>query len=240
MTSRYIRLALAAAAACLPLAVPVTPAAAIPVFDATNYAQNLLQAARALEQIEHQVQSLQNEATMLRNMERNLQRFDFPEVERLSSTLRQVDELMGEAKGIDFKVDQLDSKFRALFPGSAAGSQTGAEGVAAARARLDAAGDGLRRTMAVQSQVVENIRSDSALLAALAARSDSAQGSLQASQATNQLLALGTKQQLQLQSLIAAEYRSQAIERARQAQAEGDGLAATRRFLGSGKAYTPR
>ncbi|MDB5723021.1 MAG: conjugal transfer protein TrbJ, partial [Alphaproteobacteria bacterium] len=72
MRTRYIRLALAAAAACLPLAVPVTPAAAIPVFDVTNYAQNLLQAARALEQIEHQVQSLQNEATMLRNMERNL------------------------------------------------------------------------------------------------------------------------------------------------------------------------
>ena len=61
----------------------------------------------------------------------------------------------------------------------------------------------------------------------------------QVSQATNQLLALSTKQQLQLQEMMSAEFRSDAIERARRLQAEAEAKAATRRFLGSGKAYTP-
>ena len=56
------------------LAVPTAPAAAqIAVFDGTNYAQNLLQAARALNQINNQIKSLQNEASMLQNMANNLQ-----------------------------------------------------------------------------------------------------------------------------------------------------------------------
>ncbi len=41
--------------------------AAWPVFDATNFAQNILQASRALEQINNQIRSLQNQATMLQN-----------------------------------------------------------------------------------------------------------------------------------------------------------------------------
>ena len=37
--------------------VPAGPAAAITVFDPSNFAQNILQAARALEQINNQIQS---------------------------------------------------------------------------------------------------------------------------------------------------------------------------------------
>ena len=81
-------------------ALPSSPAAAIPVFDATNYTQNVVQAARALEQINNQIQSLQNEASMLRNMARNLERIDFPQLRQISSSLKEIDRLMGEAKGI--------------------------------------------------------------------------------------------------------------------------------------------
>src|SRR3954451_3446914 len=98
----------------VPIAIPLAPAAAIPVFDPTNYAQNLLQAARALEQINNQVRSLQNEATMIANMEKNLQRIDFPQLGRMTTTLQKIDQLMGQAHGIDFDVDQLDAKLRAL------------------------------------------------------------------------------------------------------------------------------
>ena len=99
-------------------ALPVAPAAAIPVFDATNYTQNILQAARALEQINNQIKSLQNEATMLQNIARNLERIDFPQLQQISGSLKQIDQLMGEAKGIGFKVDQMEQQFRSLFPGS--------------------------------------------------------------------------------------------------------------------------
>ena len=60
------------------------PAHAIPVFDSANYAQNLLTAARTLQQINQQIQSLQNEASMLTNMAKNLSRISFPELTELS------------------------------------------------------------------------------------------------------------------------------------------------------------
>jgi P-type conjugative transfer protein TrbJ len=222
------------------LVLPIAPAAGIPVFDATNYAQNLLQAARALEQINRQMQSLQNEATMIQNMAKNLERIDFPQLGRISSSLQQVEQLMGQARGIDFKVDQLDQRFRSMFPGAVDDALRSDRRVADARARLDGALEGFRHSMSVQAQVVGNVQQDAGLLAELAERSQSATGSLQAQQATNQLLALSTKQQLQLQNLMAAEFRSLGLERARAAQAQVEARAATRRFLGSGRAYTPQ
>jgi P-type conjugative transfer protein TrbJ len=237
-TARAALLTLSAAGL---LTIPAAPAAAgMPVFDPTNYAQNLLQAARALEQINNQVQSLQNEAAMLRNMGRNLERLDFPQLERVKGALQRIDGLMVEAQAIDFRVDQLDRRFRAMFPGAAGEALKSDRRIAAARSRIDGAMDGFRHSMTVQAQVVENVREDAALLAELAERSQGAVGSLQAVQATNQLLALGLKQQFQLQTLMASEFRSQGLERARRAQAEHDARAATRRFLGSGRAYTPR
>ncbi len=222
------------------LAVPApAAAAAMPVFDATNYAQNILQAARALEQVNNQIRSLQNEAAMLQDMARNLERIDFPQLQQMSSALQQIDRLMGEAKAIDFKVSSLDQQFSKLFPAGTADALKIDQRVAGARARLDAAMEGFRQSMAIQSQVVSNIHEDAELLNELSKRSEGAAGGLQAQQATNQLIALSAKQQFQLQQLMAAEFRSQGLERARQAQAEAEARAATRRFLGSGKAYSP-
>jgi len=237
-------MAIACAATCLSIAgtvvVPMAPAAAqIAVFDPTNYAQNLLQAARALQQVNQQIQSLQNEAAMLQNMARNLERIDFPQLQQVNSAMQRIDQLMGQARGIDFRVDQLDQRIRTLFPGAAGRALQRDQRVLEARARLDAAMEGYRHTMGVQAQVVENVREDSGILAELVARSQSAAGDLQVSQAANQLLALSIKQQMQLQNLMAAEFRDAALERARRVQAEEDGRAATRRFIGSGRAYTP-
>jgi len=57
------------------------------VLDPSNLAQNILTAARTLEQINNQVQQLQNEANMLINQARNLERLDFNSVNRLRSAL---------------------------------------------------------------------------------------------------------------------------------------------------------
>lgn len=221
-----------------PFAVPTASAAGIPVFDATNYTQNLLQAARALGQINNQIKSLQNEAVMLQNMARNLERIDFPQLQQMTSALQQIDRLMGEAQAIDFKLDQFDQQFRKLFPTANDDALKIDQRVANAKAQLDAAMDGFKHSMTVQAEVVSNIRKDAALLNELSQRSDGAVGSLQAQQATNQLLALSTKQQLQLQELMAAEFRSQGLERARRVEAEAQARTMTKRFLGSGKAYS--
>ena len=39
---------------------------------------------------------------------------------------------------------------------------------------------------------------------------------------------------------MAAQYRAEAMDAARRVQAETDARAATKRFLGTGKAYTPQ
>ena len=223
------------------LTIASTPAQAqLAVFDPHNYSQNLLTAARTLQQINNQIQSLQNEANMLVNQAKNLTRINFPEMQALTQTLQQVDRLMGQAQGIQFQVSGLDRQFRQLFPQNFGQVLRTDDQVIAARTRLDTVMSAYRHTMTVQAQVAENVSADAQTLAALVAKSQNAAGSLQAQQATNQLLALTAKQQFQVQSMMAAQYRAETIEQARRAQAEIDARAATTKFLGSGTAYTPQ
>src|SRR5690606_18326520 len=145
--------------------------------------------------------------------------------------------LMEQARAIDFRVEGLDRQIEALFPGEGAAALTRDARVAQARERLAAAMAGYRDAMGLQAPAAAHVREDAGLLDALVERSQGSTGALQAQQASSQLLALGVKQQLQLQSLLAAEFRSEAVERARRAQAEADGRVATRRFLARRPAY---
>jgi P-type conjugative transfer protein TrbJ len=210
------------------------------LFDPTNYSQNLLTAARSLTQINNQIQSLQNQAQSLINQAKNLTKIDFPELQAITQTLQQIDRLMGLAQGIQFHVDTLDQQFKQFFPQSLSQALTSNQQVANAKARLDTSMAAYQQTMGVQAQVVTNVQADAQTLSALVAKSQGAEGSLQAQQATSQLLALAAKQLFQIQNLMAAQYRAQSIEQASRAQATSDARAATTRFLGSGSAYTPR
>ncbi len=223
------------------LVLTATPAhAQISVFDPTNYSQNILTAARTLQQVNQQIQQLQNEAQMLLNMDKQLKRIDFPQLEALKQKMQEIDRLMGQAQAIDFKVDQLDERFRKLFPRDFEDALRRDQRVRTARDRLDASLDGFKQSMTLQSQIVENVRADAETLSAIVERSQGAEGSLQAQQATNQLLALATKQQLQLQQMMAAQFRSEAVEAARRVTQAAEARAATKRFLGTGSAYTPQ
>jgi P-type conjugative transfer protein TrbJ len=219
---------------------PTLAHAQITVFDPGNYSQNILTAARTLQQINNQIQMLQNQAQSLINQARNLSTITFPELQAITQTIQQIDQLMGQAQAIRFRVAGLDKQFQSMFPTSFNQALTGNQHVVDARARLDASMDAYRQTMTVQAQVVENVAADASTLNGIVQRSQGAQGALQAQQATNQLLALVAKQQFQLQTLMAAQYRADAIERASRAQAQSDAQGATRKFLGSGHAYTPQ
>lgn len=221
------------AALGLSAALPLSPACAIgmPVFDASNYAQNLLTAARALEQINNQIKSLQNEAGMLQNMAKNLEKLDFPQLAKISSAMSQINQLMGQAQGIQFKVAGLDAQIKGLFPGALNRALTSNQQVAQARSQLDAATAAYKQAMSIEAEVVQNVQADAGTLSELAQSSQNSVGALQAQQAASQLLALSIKQQLQIQNLMASEYRAAAIDRARRAQSEEDGRALTHRFL---------
>jgi len=220
--------------------VPSQPAQAIVVFDPSNYSQNILTAARTLQQINNQIRMLQNQAQSLINQARNLTTINFPELQALQQTIQQIDVLMGQAQGIQFRVANLDQQFRSMFPTSFNTALTNDSHVIDARNRLDTSMAAYKQTMTVQAQVVENISADQAALNGIVQRSQGAEGALQAQQASNQLLALVAKQQFQIQTLMAAQYRADAIERANRNQAQSDAQDATTRFLGSGNAYTPQ
>jgi P-type conjugative transfer protein TrbJ len=233
---------LGAAGACVMAVVTsVTPAhAQLAVFDPHNYSQNILTAARTLQQVNNQIRALQNQAQSLINQARNLSTINFPELQAITQTIQQIDQLMGQARGIQFRVSTLDQQFRSMFPTSFNAALTGDQHVTDARARLDTSMSAYQQTMTVQAQVVENIAADETTLSGIVSRSQGSEGALQAQQATNQLLALVAKQQFQLQNLMAAQFRADAIERANRTQAQADAHGAAAKFLGSGNAYTPQ
>ena len=230
-----------AGAAIVGLTLRSAPAEAqLTVFDPSNYSQNLLTAARTLGQINNQIKMLQNQAQSLINQAKNLSTISFPELQALQQTLQQSDKLMGQAQGIQFKVSGLDQQFKSLFPTSFNAALTSNQQVANARSRLDTSMAAYKQTMTVQARVVENIAANEANLSGIVGRSQNAEGALQAAQATNQLLALVAKQQFQIQTLMAAQYRADALERANRTQAQSDAQGATAKFLGTGNAYSPR
>ena len=236
---KKMTLALLAATLAPATILTVTPAQAVPVFDSANYSQNLLTAARTLQQINQQIQSLQNEAQLLANQQKHLSKIDFPQMSALEQRLQQIDRLMGQAQGIDFRVDRLDEQFRQAFPASFEHLARRDSRIAAAKQRLESEMAAFHQAMGVQSGIVENVRDDAEALKAIVDRSQGAEGGLQAAQATNQLLALAAKQQFQIQQLMAAQFREETLDRAKRAQIEREARESTRRFLGDGKAWTP-
>lgn len=225
------------AAALLSATLMVGAAGAFTVYDPTNYAQNALQAARALEQINNQIRSLQNQATMLQNMARQLQRLDYSSLGQITGALDRIDGLMMQADSIGFDLAGSDMAWRRTYPGS---YQEGDDAALSrqAQAQWQSASAAYRQTMQVQSGIVGSIQADAPLLNDLVTRSQDAAGSLQAQQAGNQLLALSIKQQMQLQNLMAAQYRADAETQAGIAEANAIARERTRRFLGDGHAYS--
>lgn len=240
MIPRRSRVALLAASilsAPLALAsIATTPAHAIVVFDPTNYAQNVLQAARALEQITHQVTSLQNEAQMLINQARNLASLPYSSLQQLQQSVQRTQQLLSQAQNIAYDVQQIDQAFQSKYA-SVSMSASDAQLVADARTRWRNTVGGLQDAMRVQATVVGNIDTNRSEMSELVGRSQSATGALQATQAGNQLLALQAQQLADLTAVIAANGRAQALTEAERAAAAEQGREQRRRFLTPGSGY---
>jgi len=243
MMIRRSRAALfAATILSLPVAfspVFVTPAAAQwVVYDPTNYVQNVLSAARALEQINNQIQSLQNEAQMLINQARNLASLPYSSLQQLQQSVQRTQALLGQAQRIAFDVQQIDQAFQSQY-GNISLSTSDQRLVADARSRWQNTVGGLQDALRVQAGVVGNIGTNRAEMAALVGQSQGATGALQATQAGNQLLALQAQQLADLVAVVAANGRAQALVDAERAAAAEQGREQRRRFLTPGSGYQP-
>jgi len=191
---------LAVAVAALIGAMPVAHAQWV-VIDPTNLAQNILTAAHTLEQINNQIKQLQNEAQSLMNEARNLASLPFNVVNRLRSNLDTTRQLIGQARGLAFDIQNMDQQFAQLYPEQYAATVSGNRMFQDAHQRWQNTLQGLQTAMRMQAQVSQNLNQDEGVLADLVDQSQSATGALQAMQATNQLLALQAKQSIQTQQL---------------------------------------
>ncbi len=229
---------LAIAAAVLMTVMPSVQATVV-VIDPANLIQNILTAARALQQINNQIQQLQNEAQMLTNQAKNLTSLPISALNQLQSALSATNQLIQQGQGLAFNVTQLQTQFAQLYPASYTASTTGSQMALDAQQRWMKSLDALRTATQVQAQAVQNFAVDEQTLTDLVNRSQSAVGALQATQATNQLLALQARQAIQAQQLQITQSRAAALEQARQVLVQERANEVRKRFQGGGTPYTP-
>lgn len=208
------------------------------VFDPNNYVQNVLTAARELQQINKQITSLQNEAQMLINQAKNLASLPYSSLQQLEQSIQRTQQLLSQAQRIAYDVKQIDRAFSTIYAPTSASMSNGLL-AANAQTRWQNAVAGLQDAMRVQATVVGNLDTNRTQMSALVTASQGASGALQASQAGNQLLALQAQQLADLTATVAAQGRAQTLEAAQRASAQDQGREQMRRFLTQGQGYQP-
>jgi P-type conjugative transfer protein TrbJ len=241
MRSSSLHRTLLAATAAVSLGLASAPAHAQfggIVYDPTNYAQNVLTAARSLQQINNQIQQIQNQATALINQARNLASLPFSSLSQLQAQIQRTQQLLSQAQRIAYNVQSIDQAFTQKYNGVSMSASDQAL-VADAKDRWQTSVGSFEDALKVQAGVVGNIDGARTTIDQLVTSSQSATGALQAAQAGNQLLALQSQQLSDLTALLAAQSRAQSLDMAQKAAAQAQAQEQLRRFLTPGVGYVP-
>ena len=231
--------ALFAALACFALiSAPLPASAQWTVIDPTNLAQNVLTAARSLQQINNQITQIQNQATSLVNEARNLTSLPLSTLATLQQQVQRTRQLLGEAQRIAYDVQQIEQVFAQQYRAIDLDASDRAL-VDGARERWQNSVAAFEDSMRVQAGVVGNIDGARATMDQLVSASQSATGALQVAQAGNQLLALQSQQIADLTALLAAQARADSLEGARAAATQAQAREQLRRFLQRPNGYQP-
>lgn len=193
-----------AALAALLISAPLSTSA-LTVYDPANYAQNVLQAAHALEQIHNQIQQIEQQTRMLTKNPLQLS----PE---LSASIGQARDLFHAAKGIAFEMDRISDDLRTLYPRTWDDFDLDQIG---ARTDQWLAEDrnALERVVRAEAQAAQSLeKTQSSIDKALKSSAD-ADGQTGAVQASNQLLGINATQLAQIQALLVAQSRALTTER---------------------------
>jgi type IV secretion system protein TrbJ len=230
----------AALAMILAIAVGEPVRAQMLVFDPSNYSQNLLTAARSLQQIQNPIKSLQNQAQMLINQAKQLEQLPTTVLNDVERDYSQIQNLLGQANGVTYDVQSMNQAFSQRYPVSISSTTSDLQIIASAQQRWQDSLSAFQHALTLDAGAVQNLPNTQAQTASLLASSQSSVGILQATQAGNQLVAVQTRQLADLTALLAAQGRSQALEAARKAEAEGQAQEQIRRFLSTGQVYQPQ
>ncbi|MEE9380705.1 MAG: P-type conjugative transfer protein TrbJ [Hyphomonadaceae bacterium] len=226
--------------ALLPVAGFTPQASAqIVVYDPANHVQWIISAARAVEQVTNQIQQLVHEIEMLERMARNLERMPGSIADEILRKLGELTIAIEEAEGIGYKVEEIEREYEILYPkdyGNLPPRQQVL--VREAKRAWEQSRSAYKDALLVQAHVVQSIKADLPELDRLLELSTEAEGNLSVLQTGNELTALGIKQDMQLQELMAAQYRAEALRRSEERAIEARAKARLENFLGDGNAYT--
>ena len=238
MTLRRLRNVTAVGAATLALAVASVPAQAqMTVFDPSNFSQNMLTAARALQQVNNGIQSLQNEALSLLNQARNLASLPYSSLAQLQQSIGQTQQLLVQAQRIAYDVSVIDQAFTRAYPQHYTAETSSQQLLTDAQTRWQNSLAGFQDALRVQAGVVQNLDRTRAEIGNLVSSSQSATGALQAAQSGNQLIALQTNQLADLTAVMASIARAQSLESARTVASQAQARQQMERFLNYGSGY---
>src|ERR1700732_4124216 len=204
MRRRHARLSVRISAAALAIAFTSAPTfGQMVVYDPSTYAQNVLQAARALQQINNQVTSLQNQAQMLLNQAKNLTNLPYSSLQAIDQSISRTQQLLNQAQRLAYDINRIDQAFQRTYPQSYATSTSPQQLVGDAQTRWQNSLAAYQDALRVQAGVVQALETSRAETNELVSSSQSAGGILQASPAGNQLIAPQNRQLVALTALIA-------------------------------------
>lgn len=192
--------------AAIVAATPMAPARAqMTVIDPTNLAQNLLQATRALEQINNQIRQIEQATQMLRQNPLQLS----PE---LTQSISEARELFNTAQGIAFEVNQVGENLRTLYPETWEDFDL-ADVLQQSERWEQESRASLQRAMEAEARAVRSIEGSRNRIDRALQSSSSAEGQTGAIQASNQLLGVTASQLAEIHALLIAQGRALETER---------------------------
>src|SRR5499433_2405371 len=177
MNHRLIQHMVLIGAACLTFTSVCAPARAqMIVYDPSNYAQNVLQAARVLQQINNQITGLQNQTQMLLNQAKNLASLPYSSLRAIEQSISRTQQLLKQAQRLTYDINQIDTTFQRTYPQSYTGSTSSQQLLSDAQTRWQNALVGHHDALRVQAGVVQALDTTRIEIGPLVSSSQSAVG----------------------------------------------------------------
>jgi P-type conjugative transfer protein TrbJ len=224
-SNRRALLALGAATVALTLGVTgalvATPAHANIVYDPTNHVQNVLTAARALEQIRVQTEQL---TAQIRSLSQN----PYDHMGEIGAAMSALTKLSDQARGLAGSVQGLERQFEELYP-DRPNARNALDRIAASAWRIEMARQTAGDAARVAASIDQSRSARSARMAGAMAASQGATGQTSAIQSSVQALGVMSEQLEGLQALMASQTRLAAQESARRAAERQQAVDAHRR-----------
>lgn len=188
------------------------------VNDPANTAQNAMSVAQEAQQVMGQIQEIQHQFQQLQQMKRDLEQLSPAQLEDLADTFRRLQQLYDEAEQISMRWEQIASEYEAMY---------GDPDVVDAEEFRQQQDEWSRQTDAAigsamqQHGVVEGYDERSSRIESMAEASQSAEGTLAAIQAGNEMAKVLLNQQMEMTELMVAHSRAM-LSYVREEQARRD------------------